>query len=129
MVNDIIARLDRHVELLGHAFYTTGDVDCVADHRDLAFPRMPDATENYRAEMDSDADAEGHAEVVLKDRGESLPASCIPIAARTAFRRVDFSWLEGVCGREKMARCLAGEQPHTIWAPARADRQEFRRAE
>jgi hypothetical protein len=41
----------------------------------------------------------------------------------------DFSWLEGVCGREKMARCLAGEQPHTIWALARADRQEFRRAE
>jgi hypothetical protein len=50
-------------------------------------------------------------------------------AALASDRRTGFSWPEGVCGWEKMARCLAVEQPHTIWALARADRQEFRRAE
>jgi hypothetical protein len=60
---------------------------------------------------------------------EALANAAVSDAAIASDRRTGFSWLEGVCGWEKMARCLAVEQPHTIWALARADRQEFRRAE
>src|SRR6202035_3718626 len=48
---------------LGHPFNPARRVNRVDNHRDLALPRM---AEDHRAEVNSDADAQGHVELALE---------------------------------------------------------------
>src|SRR6202023_169676 len=66
MGNDTVAQQDWHSERLGHPFNPARRVNRVANHRDLALSRMADAAEDHRAEVNSDADAQGHVELALE---------------------------------------------------------------
>src|ERR1700730_19102715 len=66
MGNDTVAQQDWHSERLGHPFKPARRVNRVANHRDLALSRMADAAEDHRAEVNSDADAQGHVELALE---------------------------------------------------------------
>ena len=64
--NDTVAQQDWHSERLGHPFNPARRVNRVANHGDLALSRMADAAEDHRAEVNSDADAQGHVELALE---------------------------------------------------------------
>src|SRR3984893_9864242 len=66
MGNDTVAQQDWHSERLCHPFNSALRVNRVANHRDLALSRMADAAEDHRAEVNSDADAQGHVELALE---------------------------------------------------------------
>jgi hypothetical protein len=70
--NDTVAQQHRDSERLGHPFNPARRVNRVANHRDLALPRMADAAEDHRAEVNSDADAQGNVELALERWSASL---------------------------------------------------------
>jgi hypothetical protein len=69
--DDTVAQQDWHSELLGHTLNPARRVNRVANHRDLALSRMSDAAEDHRAEVNSDADAQGDVELALERWAES----------------------------------------------------------
>ena len=69
--SDTAAQQDWHSERLGHPFNPARRVNRVANHRDLALSWMADAAEDHRAEVNSDADAQGHVELASERWAES----------------------------------------------------------